>query len=100
MVYECAICGTQHDRLIDRIECETKCLAKQEEIRKKQDEEAKKKAKMEAEAAINKELDNLFTQYDKVAHMIADYCEEYGNEDIYDKVVSRYIPKSYFDFIF
>lgn len=100
MVYECAICGTQYDRLIDRIECETHCLAKQEEIKRQQDEDAKKKAKMEAEAAINKELDNLLAQYDKVAHMIADYYEEYENEDIYDKVVNRYIPRSFFDFIF
>lgn len=100
MMYECAMCGKQYDELRKRIECETQCLEKQEEMEKQKNEEMKKKAKMEAEAAINKELDNLIAQYDKVAHMIADYYEEYGNEDIYDKVVNRYIPKSFFDFIF
>ena len=99
MVYECAICGTQHDRIIDRIECETQCLAKQEEMKKQQNEEAKKE-KMDAESNINKELEILTNQYDKVVHMIHDYYEKYENEDIYDKVVNRYIPRTFFDFIF
>lgn len=94
--FECAICGKMYNNLKDRIACETNCLIEQEEMQKQQDESAKK----ELEAKINNELELLVQQYDKVAHMIGDYYEKYNNEDIYNKVVNRYIPRTFFDFIF
>ncbi len=98
--FECAICGRMWTSVKDRIKCETNCLEVQEALEKQMEEDIKKKERMEAETSINKELDVLFTQYDKVSHMIADYCKKYENEDIYDKVTNRYIPRNFFDLIF
>lgn len=98
--FECAICGRMWTSVKDRAKCEAQCLDNQEALEKQMEEENKKKAKLDAEAAINNELDNLISQYDKVSHMIADYYKKYEDEDIYDKVVNRYIPRNFFDFIF
>jgi hypothetical protein len=98
--FECAICGKMHNNIKSRIACETQCLAEQEKMQKKMAEDTKNKQKKEDEANINKELDILVKQYDKVVGLISAYYEKYDNEDIYTKVTSRYIPKTFFDFIF
>ena len=98
--FECAICGKMHNDIKKRIACETQCLAEQEKLQKKLDEDAKKRAKLADEATINKELAILVNQYDKVVDLIHAYYDKYDNADIYTKVASRYIPKTFFDFIF
>jgi predicted DNA-binding protein (UPF0278 family) len=98
--FECAICGKIHTSVVERIKCETTCLKDQEEMQKRLNEDRKKKEKAADEAEINKELEKLTVQYDKVSKLIHNYYDKYGNENIYDKVANRYIPKTFFDFIF
>ena len=97
--YTCAICGKIYNDLKDRIECETNCLAEQERVNKILKVDEKKKAKKKSEEAINKELDVLLEQYDKVSNMIKEHYNKY-EEDVYDHLMSKYIPRSIFDFIF
>ena len=98
--FECAICGKIHNKLQDRIDCEIACLKSQKEMQKALDEDRKKKEKKALEAEINKELEKLTAQYDNVANLIHKYYDKYDDKNIYDKVVNRYIPKTFFDFIF
>lgn len=98
--FECAICGKIHNTIQARINCETECLANQKEMEKKLNEDRKNKEKKALEAEINRELEKLTVQYNKVSSMIHEYYDKYDNEEIYNKVTSRYIPKTFFDFIF
>ena len=98
--FECALCGKNHKTIQERIKCETECLKEHEALQKKLNEDAKKKEKIELESKINKELEALINKYDEVSRMIQNYYKKFGDEDIYDKIVNRYIPRTFFDFIF
>lgn len=98
--FECAVCGKLHKSIADRVKCETQCLENERHLAQKLEAEAKEKAKKEAVNAINKEVDALEKQYDKVAKMIDNFYKTYKDEDLYDKVIARYIPKTFFDFFF
>lgn len=78
-IYVCALCGSSHNDIEERIACETKCLKKrkEEEARAAREAERKKaeetnKKKRESEKAIEAELD-------KVEDMIRKHCNKYGD---------------------
>lgn len=77
-IYVCALCGSSHNDIEERIACETKCLKKrkEEEARAAREAERKvaekiKKQKAESEKAIEAELA-------KVNEMISKHCTKYG----------------------
>jgi uncharacterized protein YaiL (DUF2058 family) len=84
--YKCAICGEVYDELKDRVNCETKCIKKQEEEAKqaaelkKQQEHAARKADTDAKVkamidAVNAYIkDYGFYTYDgEVSNLIDDF---------------------------
>lgn len=93
--FECAICGKIHHNLKDRINCETKCLEEQEKMKKALAEDSKKKAKKIAQQKIDKELEVLVNQYNKVTSMVKDYYQEFDEKDIFTNV-----PMDIFDLFF
>lgn len=84
--YKCAICGTIYDELKQRVNCESKCLKKQEEeakkaaeIKKQQehdsrkaDTDAKVKAAIEAVNAYTKDY-GFYTYDGEVTNIIHDF---------------------------
>ena len=72
MSYKCAICGEVYNNVQDRMNCEMKCIKKQEEEEKKAAEEKKKAEKNEREQEVNAALDNAYSLVDK-------YIEDYGS---------------------
>ena len=66
--YKCAICGTIHNELKNRVSCETVCLKKQEEEAKKaaelkkQQEHDARKADTDAKVKAAIEAVNLYTK--------------------------------------
>jgi hypothetical protein len=68
--YTCALCGTQHDTIEARNNCESKCIAKhkqEDEIRKRNEEEKKRNDS-------RKEIEEILDKADK---MIQDHLKEY-----------------------
>lgn len=83
-IYVCALCGSSHNDIEERIACETKCLKKrkEEEARaareaEKRAMEAERKKKVESEKAIEAELK-------KVNEMIVEHCTKYGSLNLSD----------------
>lgn len=84
--YKCAICETIYDNLKDRVNCETKCLKKQEEEAKKAEElkkqqehaarkadtDAKVKAMIDAVNAYTKDY-GFYTYDGEASNMIGDF---------------------------
>lgn len=70
-MYTCALCGKSYTNIIDRMACEQKCYAKQQEEEKKA-AEAKKKVEQEAHRAkVTKAIDDAYAELQK-------YVEKYG----------------------
>lgn len=69
--YKCAICGTVFDELKARVNCESKCLKKQEEEAKKVAEEKKKAEHAARKAAVDKMVKDT-------AEAISAYTKDYG----------------------
>ena len=84
--YKCAICGEIYDELKNRVNCETKCIKKQEEEAKKAEElkkqqehaarkadtDAKVKAMIDAVNAYTKDY-GFYTYDGEVYNMINDF---------------------------
>lgn len=84
--YKCAICGEIYDELKERVNCESKCLKKQEEEAKKAaelkkqqersarqaDADAKVKAAIEAVNAFTNDY-GFYTYEGEVSNMINDF---------------------------
>ena len=84
--YKCAICETIYDDLKDRVNCETKCIKKQEEEAKKAvelkkqqehatrkaDVDAKVKAAMEAVKKYNRDY-GFYTYDGEITNTIDDF---------------------------
>lgn len=100
--YKCAICGTIYNDLKDRVNCETKCIRRQEEEAKKA-AELKKKAEREARhAEVTKLIDDACTA-------LYEYIDDYGEYEYAGKLsdvleVSKkmddYLPKMLNYFVF
>lgn len=58
-VYRCAICGTEHDSIAERIKCEMKCL----NARTKLEEQKKQEALKHEKAARIAELNSAYKYY-------------------------------------
>ena len=69
--YKCAICGSIYDDLKARVNCESKCIKKQEEEAKKAAEEKKK-----AEHAARKA--DTDAKVKAAAEAISAYTKDYG----------------------
>lgn len=70
--YKCAICGEVYDNVQARMQCEMKCIKKQEEEEKKA-AEAKMKAEKDArQQEVSAALDNAYA-------LIGKYIEDYGS---------------------
>ena len=69
--YKCAICGTAHDELKSRINCETACLKKQENEAKKAAELKKKQEHDECKAFTD-------AQVKEAAQAVREYTSKYG----------------------
>ena len=59
--YVCAICGTEHEHIEERIECETKCLEKRKEAEKQREREDFNKRRIESAKAIEDALTDVDT---------------------------------------
>lgn len=81
--YKCAICGTIHDELKARINCETTCLKKQEEEANKAAELKKKQEHDAREADVNAKVKAAI-------EAIKAYNNDYGfccyNENVEDEM--------------
>lgn len=64
-LYKCAICNKPYTELKDRIACETKCLAKQQEEAKKATEAKKKEEQAISEANVTAAFDNAYKLRDE-----------------------------------
>ena len=76
-MYKCAICGEIYDTIAERIQCETKCLKKQEEEEKKAAEAKKQAEQKDRKAAV----DSLVRQ---TMEAIKEYCADYGYYELED----------------
>ena len=59
--YVCAICGTEHEHIEDRIECETTCLEARKEAEKQREREDFNKRRIESAKAIEDALTDVDT---------------------------------------
>lgn len=85
MMYTCALCGKSYTNIIDRMACEQKCYAKQQEEAKKA-AEAKKKAEQEARHdEVTKAIDDAYALLNK-------YINDYGNYSYDDKSFNDLLP--------
>ena len=70
--YKCAICGEIYDDVQNRMNCEMKCLKKQQEEEKKAAEDKKRAEKDIRQKEVTVALDNAFTLVNK-------FIEDYGS---------------------
>lgn len=68
--YICAVCGESYKTIEERMNCESKCLAKLKKAEEEKKRNEQKLKQQEKEQAIYKALDNVNT-------MIAEYLKEY-----------------------
>lgn len=71
-MYNCALCGKYYFNIIDRITCEQKCYAKQQEEEKKA-VEAKKKAEKDTRVA------EVTQAIEHAAELLNKYINDYGS---------------------
>lgn len=76
-IYQCSICGTFHDYVIDRAKCEIAC-AERAEAEAKAAAEAKKKEEQKIRKA---EVDEAFKNLHK---LMTAYVEDYGHYEYSD----------------
>lgn len=70
--YKCGVCGEIYDSIQDRMNCEMKCLKKQEQEAKAA-ADAKKKAEQNARRTeVTKALENAYT-------LLSKYIKDYGS---------------------
>lgn len=82
MIFTCAICGKEHESILNRAKCEIECTKKKEEEEKKA--VAKKKA---AEKKIRKEaVDEAVA---KTFRLINAYIDDYGSYDYDTNIVKE-----------
>lgn len=75
--YKCGICGTEYNNVLDRAKCEIACTERIEEEARKA-EELKKKEEQRARKA---EVDEAFQHLHK---LITAYVEDYGHYEYSD----------------
>lgn len=81
-MYKCAICGTVHESIPARIQCETKCYQKQE-LEAKKAAEAKKK---EEQKSYHDKVDQLV---EDAVTAIMDYTDKYGHYEYNGKLADE-----------
>lgn len=81
--YKCAICGQVYDELKQRVNCESKCLKKQEEEVKKAEELKKQQEHASRKADVDAKAKAFF-------EAVNDYTKDYGFYT-YDGEVSNII---------
>lgn len=64
-MYKCAVCGEVYDSIVDRMNCEMKCIKLQEEEKKKAEAEKKAAEKKSDFTEASAALDNAFTLVNK-----------------------------------
>lgn len=74
-MYKCAICGSIHESIPARIQCETECYKKQE-LEAKKAAEAKKK---EEQATRKAETDEIVK---KAIESVRKYTKDYGHYEL------------------
>ena len=79
-IYKCSICGTEHDNVFDRAQCELTCFNKQKE-------EARKLAESKKQAEKN-------ARQLEVDKMIEKFIEDYGSYQYKGKDVNYYFSQS------
>lgn len=83
-MYKCAVCGEVYDSISNRMNCEQKCLKKQEEEARKA-AEAKKRAEYDARInEVNTAFEKAYKLRDK---FVADYGEYYYNYHNVDEAI-------------
>ena len=70
-IYECGICGKEFSNVVDRIDCETTCLAKQREA-----EEIARKQKLEEEKETRRAV--IEEKCEEVLRLMRSYMRDYG----------------------
>lgn len=75
-MYRCGFCGKEHDKLEDRVVCESACFKKYQA-----DEEARKQN--EYQVKRKQSADAIYAEFDKVEKMIKDHIKEYKTLDIH-----------------
>ena len=81
--YKCAICGEVYDELRDRVNCETKCI-------KKQEDEAKKAAELKKQQEHASRKADVDAKFKAFIEAVNDYTKDYGFYT-YDGEVSNII---------
>ena len=79
--YKCAICGTIYDDLKERVNCETKCLRKQEEEAKKAAELKKQEEQDASNARVTKLINEAYAALTEHIDKYGEYALENENED-------------------
>lgn len=70
-IYKCGVCGTEHESIVARANCELACVKRVEE-EERMTAEAKKKAEQKKRQA---EVDAAYENYEKLA---VQYVKDYG----------------------
>ena len=70
--YKCGICGTEHDNVFDRAQCELNCFEKQKEEARKLAESKKKAEKDARQLEVDKAIEHADVLIEK---MVKDYGE-------------------------
>lgn len=82
--FKCAICGEIYDDVKTRMECESKCLKKQEEEAKKAAEAKKKEEHVARKAKVDEDVK-------RAANSIKEYIKDYGIYSLDDKEVKDFL---------
>ena len=79
-IYKCSICGTEHDNIRDRAQCELACWEKQKEEARKLAEAKKQAEKESRQLEVDKAIEHA---NDLLRKFIKDYGEyQYKEKDI------------------
>lgn len=76
--FKCAICGQIYDEIKDRVDCESKCLKKQEVEAKKAAEVKKREEQATRKAAVDAAYDTADKACETADKLRDEYVHDYG----------------------
>lgn len=75
--YTCGICGNSYTTILDRANCEIKCVKKAEEEARKAEEKKKAAEQAMRKEAVDEALENLH-------RLVSEYVKDYGHYEYGD----------------
>ena len=77
-MYKCAICGEVYESVLERAQCESACLEKQEKEVRMAEEAKKREEQLTRKAEVDAAYDNYTEMYARYVKLKNNYLKDYG----------------------